>query len=78
MNHTERGKVVQIFTTRASPCESLNFEGCEELHKKFKKAFNAPGCTACARRRAKNKYGAILIEKINSLEWSEVVPNENP
>ena len=70
MNYTQRIKVKNIFLNEG--CKDLSFEGCEELWSKYKDAVNAPGCSACAKRRARSKYSSIVQKKIIDLNYEEV------
>lgn len=78
MNHRQRRVLKTIFTSEKNPCNNkLFFEGCEELYEAFNKASNAPGCSACAKRRARNKFGEMLIKKVHKLDYDTVYPG-NP
>jgi len=75
MNHTQRSVIKRRFLSAENPCETLKFDECEELHAKYKKAFNAPGCSACAQRRAKNKFGELVRQKTQDLDFDTVFQN---
>ena len=62
MEYAQAKEIILHFLN--SGCEKLNINGCQKLHKDYMEAVNAPGCTACARRRARNKYGNILKEAL--------------
>jgi len=74
MNYTQRIKVKNIFLNEG--CGQLNFEDCNALWQKYKEAINAPGCSACAKRRARSKYSAIVQKKIIDLDYDTVMINE--
>lgn len=77
MNHKQKGIIKTVFTHEKNPCSKIKFNECEELYKKYKRAVNAPGCSACAQRRARNKYGEIVMQKVQKLDYDTVYPT-NP
>ncbi len=76
MTHSEIIKVMKIFFDKQA-CQKLNFSGCWELKKGYNEAIKAPGCTSCARRRARNKYSQQLKDKIRNLDFQEVTTPKN-
>tara|TARA_B100000035_G_C20895306_1_gene506884 strand:+ start:431 stop:658 length:228 start_codon:yes stop_codon:yes gene_type:complete len=72
MNHSEAVKVIRHFLKNG--CKGLNFEKCEEYHKEYTKATKKPGCSACAKRRARNTYGGMVKEVLKDLDYKDVFP----
>lgn len=59
MNYSELQKIRKEFLKNG--CKNLRIEGCEKMHKEYLDAYNAPGCTSCAQRRARNRYGELIF-----------------
>jgi hypothetical protein len=56
-------------------CKDIKFEGCEQLHQRYEKAKNAPGCSACAQRRAKTEFAKELHQKLLNLDFDSTLIN---
>jgi len=59
MNYSELSKIRKEFLENG--CKNLNIKGCEEMHKAYTEALQAPGCSSCAKRRARNRYGEMIF-----------------
>ena len=72
MNHTQTSVIKRQFF--ATGCQHVSFEGCEEIYQKYKEAAEAPGCSACAQRRARNIYGQQVVSIVKDKIYEEVFP----
>ena len=70
MNNFNKERLKRIFFK--SGCKVLTFKGCQWWHNRFKKIVNKPGCTSCARRRAKRKIGNQILNIVKDKKFSEV------
>lgn len=68
MTHSEIIKTLRVFFSE-NPCTKLNFAECKELRQGYNKAVKVPGCSSCAKRRARNKYSQLVREKIRGLDY---------
>ena len=66
-------KVIREF--KKNRCKNLNFEKCKELAQGYKSALNARGCTSCAKRRARSKYGNLVRKEVKDGDFSEIFPS---
>ena len=74
MKIEEIQKIEEVFF--AQGCEQFKFSNCQGMRDAYLKATNAPGCSACARRRAKAKYREVLRAILKNLEKEDVFKNE--
>lgn len=72
MNYNERITIQRKFFSTG--CEGLNFDECEVLYERYIRAKNAPGCSACAQRRAKSEFAKELHKKLLHLNFKDVFP----
>lgn len=70
MNNDDTYKITRQFFTNG--CTFLNFEGCEKLFQDYKDSLGGGGCSACKRRKMKNKYSRILADSLKELNYEEV------
>jgi hypothetical protein len=76
MNHSDIVKVLKIFFEKGA-CKKLNIHKCWDLKSGYNKAIKAPGCSVCAKRRAKNQYSEIIKNKIRNLNIEDVLNQES-
>ena len=70
MTEREKNKIFRKFTNGG--CKKLNFEECESLHQKYIKAINAPGCSSCAKRRARHKFRRSVRQALENKNFNDV------
>ena len=58
-------------------CAILNWPGCSEARQKYKKISKAPGCSACAKRRAKNALRASIVKYARNKNFNDIWPPED-
>jgi len=77
MDNNDIYKVTNQFF--ANGCKYLSFDQCEKLHADFLESLGGGGCSACKRRKMKNKYSRILHDVIRELKYEDVrnVPDTN-
>ena len=66
-NRVNIGNVAVAFLTKDNVCESSYgkyINHCEELHARFKKELNNPGCSSCQKPAIFNKYRLLVRKNI--------------
>lgn len=66
-NKINIGNVVTAFLTEKDVCNTQfgkYISHCEDLHKRFQKEINSPGCTACKKPSIYNKYRLLVRRNI--------------
>ncbi len=66
-NRVNIGNVATAFLTQDDVCQNSfgkYIKNCEELHARFKKELNDPGCTSCKKPAIYNKYRLLVRRNI--------------
>jgi hypothetical protein len=76
MNTSDKAKVVKIFFQHmgCAKCKQPFRNKCWEVRENYNKEVNAPGgCSACKKRRMRNKYSEILRKLLTPLAYKDVI-----
>ena len=70
MTERDKNRIFRSFTN--SGCEGLNFNKCKQLLEGYQKDVNAPGCSTCAKRRARHKFRRLVRQALADKNFDEV------
>ena len=71
----ESGKIKILREFFRNGCKNLHFDKCKELKEGHNKAAKAPGCSVCARRRARRNYSKLVREEIEGKDYKTIFPH---
>lgn len=74
MNYQEQNEVINKFFDEG--CDKIDIPNCASIREAYEKATNAPGCSSCAKRRARSKYTSLVRAIIKERDLKDVLKDQ--